>query len=227
MLNIRQIPIYDINKLRDANLNNVTFNNDRYTKISTSVSQEIEVTVTESVTKEDLNKIKSKKRIIETFDHYVKNVLPDIIDQDLTWIDNIISGKKEQETMLYNDDEFVICPDIKWDGVDINSVYLLAIVKNKKLRSLRNINGDNIRLIKKIYNVGAELMQTKFNYSESDFRAYVHYWPSFWQLHVHFNLINRPTTSALIDFAHSVKTIINNVAHNDQYYQMTDLEVLI
>ncbi|THU97752.1 HIT-like protein [Dendrothele bispora CBS 962.96] len=75
------------------------------------------------------------KRITEP---YISNFPP----SRTQWVTEILSGRAEQEKILFSSPEFVILPDMKWDLHTVGSLYLVAIVRDPSLRSLRDLRGD-------------------------------------------------------------------------------------
>jgi len=57
-------------------------------------------------------------------------------------VTEILSGRAEQNKVLFSSSEFIIIPDMKWDLHTVGSLYLLAIVRDPNLRSLRDLRGD-------------------------------------------------------------------------------------
>lgn len=72
--------------------------------------------------------------------------------------------RSERELIKYDtasdkekDDEengFILLPDLKWSG-KINELYLLAIVKKRGIKSLRDLTNDHLPLLKNILNKGS------------------------------------------------------------------------
>ncbi|KAF5351572.1 hypothetical protein D9758_007223 [Tetrapyrgos nigripes] len=75
------------------------------------------------------------KRITEP---YIANFPP----SRTQWVTEILSGRAEQNKILFSSPEFVILPDMKWDLHTVGSLYLVAIVRDPSLRSLRDLRGD-------------------------------------------------------------------------------------
>jgi len=44
-------------------------------------------------------------------------------------------------------------PDLKWSG-KINELYLLAVIKKRNIKSLRDLTADHLPLLKNILNKG-------------------------------------------------------------------------
>ena len=69
-----------------------------------------------------------------------------------------MDGKSEQDRIAYNNkcekEGFVLVPDLKWDGLTKETLYLLAIVRQKGIKSLRDLNGSHLHLLKRIRDEG-------------------------------------------------------------------------
>lgn len=225
ILTIKTMPIKNLSLINPKKIVK-TFENERFSKYEIIANNELEIIQTYPAKKEDFVKNSTNKiKILETPELYFKNVYPKIKNQNLEWIDNIILGNKEADKVLFNDDDFIFLPDLKWDLKDIDSLYYLAIVKDKRLMSLRDLNTNHLNLLNKIYNVGTELLCAKYNISKEKIRVYFHYHPSFWQLHVHFNLVNKKVSGAMIDFSHLMQNVINNINLMSDYYQKATIEI--
>lgn len=221
---IKSNTIDDINKIEYIE---ETFNNERFYKYNFLSNNENEILILYPANNDDLKKycsnIKIKHR--ESYEDYINNVYPVIINQNIDWIRNILDHKKENDNILYEDEYFVLMPDLKWDG-RLDSLYCLAIVKNYNLRSIRDLKGEHIQYLKHIYKKSLDIIKHKFNTDENQLRAYFHYHPSFWHLHIHFNLIQNNTLGACIDFSHSFNTVIQNLELHSEYYQKVDLDII-
>lgn len=59
----------------------------------------------------------------------------------LQWVYNILEHKAEADRILYEDTDdkngFLIAPDMKWTGEDMDSLYVSAIVKQRGIKSIR------------------------------------------------------------------------------------------
>lgn len=74
------------------------------------------------------------------------------------WVYNILEGKSEQDRILYNNkcerDGFVLLPDLKWDGLTKETLYLLAIVRRRGIKSLRDLDESVLPLLKRVRDEG-------------------------------------------------------------------------
>ena len=220
------------NNIFSKNINNCVkvLDNNRFQKYECSCDDILfDVSAINPALPEDIYKFSpsNKIRITESYQDYINNVYPKIVNQDRTWIYNILDGKSEQDDIIFENDYFVLLPDIKWDKKDMDCVYCLAIVKDRTIKSIRDLNGSHINLLKNIFHNSTKTMEKLYNVKSNRIRAYFHYHPSFWHLHVHFNLINIKSGSASSDAAHPLWNVIRNIELVDDYYQTVDIDVIM
>lgn len=77
---------------------------------------------------------------------------------------NCLEYKSEKDRIKYdsasendkNDEEngFLLLPDLKWSG-KIDELYLLAIIKKRNIKSLRDLTSDHLPLLQNILNKGS------------------------------------------------------------------------
>jgi len=101
------------------------------------------------------------------------------------WVENILNGISEQDKILYSDTDFVILPDMKWDLKTLTSLYLIAIVKDRTIKSLRDLRRTHIPLLKSIHAQATNVVSQKWGLGPGSLRMYVHYQPSYYHFHVH------------------------------------------
>ena len=83
---------------------------------------------------------------------------------------------------------------MKWDGINIDSLYLVAIVYRDDIKSLRDLNPNHrdwlIRLNKKIKTIIPQ--HYDYNVNPDELRIFIHYQPSYYHFHVHIVNIRHP-----------------------------------
>jgi m7GpppX diphosphatase len=94
----------------------------------------------------------SKKQlclISETRHRYETIVQPYIEKNQLNaqWVYNIIDGKSERERILFETDQFIVLPDIMWDGKAHDSLHILGLVKSHDIRSIRDLKSEHIPML--------------------------------------------------------------------------------
>jgi m7GpppX diphosphatase len=97
-------------------------------------------------------------------------------------IDEVLSGVSEADKVLYSCDEFVILPDMKWDLRTISALYLVAIARNGQVKSLRDLEGKHLSMLKAIRHEGQRVVRERWGSLIGGVRMYVHYQPSYCKL---------------------------------------------
>jgi len=141
----------------------------------------------------------------------------------LKWVYNILDGKAEQERVLLDDPEFVVLPDLRWDGKAIESMYVQAIVKEKNIKSLREIKHKHIELLQRILEKTKAVILSKCGIPSSSIRAFFHYPPSFYHLHVHFTTLENSRCGSETERAHLIEDVIDNLKLMPDYYEKKTL----
>jgi len=110
------------------------------------------------------------------------------------WVDNILSHKTESHKIVYEDPSpntgFLIIPDMKWDLTTLSSLYLVAIVHTRQIRSLRDLTHDHLPLLRKIRSEAVRTAKERWGIENGGLRMYIHYQPSYYHFHVHIVNIN-------------------------------------
>ncbi|CAD0206024.1 unnamed protein product [Chrysodeixis includens] len=171
--------------------------------------------------------------VLETPELYQKLTLPHIEKEqfNLQWVYNILEGKSEQERIVYDNkceqDGFVLLPDLKWDGITKETLYLLAIVRRRGIKSLRDLDESHLTLLKRIRDEGKKKIFEKYQVPASQLRVYFHYQPSFYHLHVHFTYLRHEAPGIYAEKAHLLDAAIANIEMIPDYYQKATLPFTI
>lgn len=212
--------------LDDLVIKNRTFDNGYIEKYNVISNIKGEMTIYETIPDEEIIKMRKKtKRIIESYDKYKNDVYPIAMKQDRQWIYNILEKKQEADTIIFENNNFILLPDLKWDGKDLKSMYFLAIVKRRDLLSIRELTEKELPLLEDIYYTGLKIIKEKYGKDETDFRVYFHYHPTYWHLHIHFTILDGSYYSS-VDNCHLLLNVIDNIKMNGRYYQKMNLEVI-
>lgn len=149
----------------------------------------------------------------------------------IKWIDNLLNNKAEADRLLIpseaTDNRFVMVMDYKWDGKTMDDLHCLAIVCAGDLHSLRDLTADHLPLLREIGAKCKAAIETKYQIPKSQLRLYFHYPPSFYHLHVHITHIHSDSGGALVDRAHLLSTVIQNIELKSDYYQQATLDVVV
>jgi hypothetical protein len=160
-----------------------------------------------------------RPRYLESYEDYIRNVLPEGLTRNRQWIYDIFDGKKEQDRILYQDDDFVLIPDIKWDGKEKWELRVVAFFKDRELHSMRDLTADNLELLEKVKDTGSKIINEKFKLDENQLKIFFHYRPTVWQLHMHFHCLFLKHTSSSIERAHSIYSVIENLKLDSDYFK--------
>jgi len=175
--------------------------------------------------------------INETYHMYSTVVQPyiqSIIDSgSLSWINNVVEGKKEAERLLVNHEEFVINVDTKWrthppplttprsewyNHPSTSDLYCLGIVKDSSITCIRDLRGHHIPLLKAMVKEGLAAIKSTYGVQvENQIRIFVHYQPQFYHFHIHFTRLENEVGCS-VERGHLVSDIIQNIEMDSQYY---------
>jgi m7GpppX diphosphatase len=147
--------------------------------------------------------------------------------EQLNWIYNILLGKEEQVKIIFENKEFILLPNICWDNNDINSLYYLALIKDKNIRCLRDIRSNHINILEDIDKGGKIAIKKKYGIEENEIITYVHYYPSYYHFHIHFVYLKNDLYETGTGRNYYLKTIINNLKLDPDYYKKTNMEMII
>lgn len=68
---------------------------------------------------------------------------------------------------------------MKWDLKTVSSLYLVSIVQDRTIRSMRDLRKSHIALLKEIRREAARIVSEKWGLGNGSLRIYVHYQPSY------------------------------------------------
>ncbi|XP_026764908.2 m7GpppX diphosphatase [Galleria mellonella] len=171
--------------------------------------------------------------VLETPELYEKLTLPFIKKEqfNLQWVYNILDGTSEQDRIVHDNkcekEGFVLLPDLKWDGLTKETLYLLAIVRQRGIKSLRDLNESHLPLLRRVQEEGKKKILEKYNIRDSQLRIYLHYQPSFYHLHIHFTYLRHEAPGIYAEKSHLLSTVIDNIEMMGNYYQKASLPFTI
>lgn len=141
----------------------------------------------------------------ETPEIYTRLVKPYVEEMSnngrLKWVHNILYEGAESERVVYKDfsennskEGFLILPDMKWDGVNLDALYLVAIVYRDDIKSLRDLRPEHKEWLTGLYNKIRSVIPGCYNYaiSPDELRIFIHYQPSYYHFHIHIVNIRHP-----------------------------------
>jgi m7GpppX diphosphatase len=92
-------------------------------------------------------------------------------------VEDILSGISESESICYSCPDFVILPDMKWDARTVSALYLVAIARDRELKSLRDLKARHLGMLNAIKREAEKIVNEK--YEKVRLRMFVHYQPSY------------------------------------------------
>eukprot|EP00088_Acartia_fossae_P071257 TRINITY_DN9748_c0_g1_i13.p1 TRINITY_DN9748_c0_g1~~TRINITY_DN9748_c0_g1_i13.p1 ORF type:complete len:705 (-),score=118.84 TRINITY_DN9748_c0_g1_i13:132-2192(-) len=177
---------------------------------------------------------RSPIHLIHETEHLYLSVTLPFIEQEqfsLDWVYNILDHKKEAERIIYENPDpnhgFLMAPDFKWTGAQIEDLYVLAIVHRKGIKSLRDLNSSHLPLLYNLRDQGLAAIQDKYGLASDKIRCYIHYQPSYYHLHVHFTALEYQAPGINCEKSHLLSDVISNIEKNGSYYQTTVLSFCV
>lgn len=161
----------------------------------------------------------------EMYRDYVVPYIETMKGDRLQWVYNILYHGKEAETVVYNDKSpqgFVLLPDMKWDGINMENLYLCCIVNRQDIASIRDLRGeDHLTWLAGIRDKIIDVCKEKYELSVDGLRIFVHYQPSYYHFHIHVVTVQHPGLGdgANIGKAILLDDIIDNLALDPGYYK--------
>jgi len=198
------------------------FSNDIYGKydaLPKPCNNTISTNIIKPATQKHINKYTQQLPYLlyETAHDYQQITKPYLEERNFSieWVYNILEHKKESERIVFEDPNpetgFVLLPDLKWDAKQVEDLYLIAIVHTRGLRSIRELNATHLPLLKNILTKGLASIRSKYNVESAQIRAYLHYYPSYYHLHVHFNHLQYDVGGHQVGKAHLLQDVIDNI----------------
>ncbi len=195
-----------------------TFSNDVYKKYK-SILNGVEG---ELIICSDLAKSNEfcKKIVSETYDEYLDFISKRDFNKE-QWVYNILDGVAEQDKILYKDEQVIIAPTYTWtDHTDFSKMYLLAFPTNRKLHSIRDLDGSHVELLQFIKTKTLEIIKTTYGYNSDVIKMYFHYAPSTYHLHIHFVLVSNTDVNSSCEYSHDLTNVIENLKICSDYYKL-------
>ncbi len=194
-----------------------TFSNDVYKKYNSTLNG----VQGELIVCSDLTKVDGfcKKIVQETYLEYLDFISKRDFKKE-QWVYNILDGIAEQDKILYKDDSIVVAQNYIWDGKDLSRMYLLAFPMDKKLHSIRDLDGTHIELLEFIKTKTLEIIKSTYGFDSVVIKMYLHYAPSTYHLHIHFVLVSNTDTNSSCEYSHELSNVIENLKINSDYYKL-------
>ncbi|KAJ2448942.1 hypothetical protein EV183_005176 [Coemansia sp. RSA 2336] len=199
---------------------------------SSTLGPDVRVSLVFPATQKHIDKHRRQQRrlVTETSELYTSAIKPFIDAQPasrIQWVYNILSKEVEAERIVFEDPDpengFIILPDLKWDAANSASMYLVAIVHRRDVKSLRDLTDAHLPLLKNVRDKAA-VAARKYHVPQDKLRLYIHYQPSYYHLHIHITNVDLEGRGIAADRAHLLDTVISNIEDiAPDYYQRVTL----
>ena len=213
------------------------FENDIYSKYLTEglFQNKIDVELIYPATQKqiDKNRLITYELFHETYDIYLKKTLPyinSIQQKDVTWIFNIFEKKTEEPIGEAPSKKFLILKDYTVADNDKALICLgIPIPDYFYIKSIRDLTQKELPLLEEFYNEGKKIIAKKYGCKTNEIKAYLHYPPSFYYLHIHYTNVNDPNnmSSSAINRAIDLNEIIQNIKMMNDYYQKITIDHIV
>ena len=144
------------------------------------------------------------------------------------WIYNILDEDAEAEKTFFKDKDkstgFTLCLDLD-AGSDVKETFhCLALVERRDVLSIRDLNASHLPLLRKLAGKGLDEVSRRFEVPKEEIRAYFHYHPSFYHLHLHYSHVELLEYGVTTERAHLISDVIQNIEMVGDYYQRVTLD---
>ena len=139
------------------------------------------------------------------------------------WIHEVIAEKREKERVKLRTPSFVLLPDVKTTRkCDEKRFHWLALVTDTTIRTLRDLRGRHVDMLKDIQAKALEKIEEEMGLQPDQIMCYIHYPPSVYQLHIHFK---HPIGTHDTLRMHSLASVINNLQLDPDYYAKSTIQM--
>jgi len=169
----------------------------------------------------------------ELYNTVVQPYIKSIVDSgSLSWIQNVIEGKKEKERLLVDHADFIINVDTKWrshppplttpqkewyNHPSTVDLYCLGIAKDSDITCIRDLRKEHVLMLKDMEKEGLDAIKTVYGVERDQIRVFVHYQPQFYHFHVHFTRLENEIGCA-VERGHLMGDILQNLDMDSEYY---------
>ncbi|RLV92486.1 m7GpppX diphosphatase [Spathaspora sp. JA1] len=174
--------------------------------------------------------------IRETPEMYTKYVMPYIESMKgdrIKWVYNILFEGKESESVIYHDKDpelgFVVLPDMKWDTINLQTLYLCCIVNRLDISSVRDLSSAHVEFLTNLQDKVKEITREKYGIDEDQLRVFIHYQPSYYHFHIHVVNLAHPGLGDGITIGKAIllDDVIDNLKLDGEYYKKKTMGYLL
>eukprot|EP00961_Rhodomonas_salina_P257514 3479985-Rhodomonas_salina.7 len=142
------------------------------------------------------------------------------------WIYDILEGRREQDAIIAETDDFILLPDTCAPNSD-TVVNWMVVFKDTSLLSIRNLNDTHTDMLKECKSRCIRELTGQRGFKAHQVMCYFHYLPSVFQLHLHVCAPYGQYTTQDIYKVIPIDNVISNIAIDSNYYQKATLSTVI
>jgi len=237
-----------------------TTSNDRFAQYCLQKRVDVVYDVTRNATPQDIARARAQQwfRVRETRLQYDTLVVPALerhAQRDV-WVRNVLDGTHEADRVILRDADWLLVRDPKFaDTCDLDQLYYLALFHDVRLRSLRDLSGEHLPLLRRVMaEATARVREAHFEgnayvQAQEYMRAqgvelarppqlvmFVQYHPTFWYLHVHVvtarsklftDWAGEAVALIALDRMHKLEDVIEKLELREDYYADAVLSTLV
>lgn len=200
--------------------------NDKFSRHDGASSNAISLTLISPANEVDIGKYVSQRACVvrETaalYDGVTRKFVDSLPPKQIAWVLAILNREAEMERLLYEDEHCMLLPDTKWDGRDVKALYVLAIIKDRALRSVRDLRGQHAPQLRALKSGVLACLKERYGVDASAVRAYFHYLPSFWHAHIHFNVLGCPSVGGGLNAGKAIllDDVVDALERDPRHYE--------
>ena len=142
------------------------------------------------------------------------------------WIDEIIRGEKEQNKVIYKNDDVVVVKDSKWrKDEDEKDMHYIMLFADDNLTCIRDLKGQHISMLQHGMEEGLRQIEGKHGMTRERLRIYFHYHPNYYRLHVH--IVAHSSCTIAMNNSIVFEQVLQNLAIDPAWYQTYSISVKV
>ena len=171
-------------------------------------------------------RVRSRQVVHETARAYCSPAMQEFIQSEIArkqWIYKIISGEKESDAVIFQNDDFVILPDTEAPN-EMGLLNWMVVFKDADLVCMRSLRGRHMGLLSDVLCKIRDLLPADVEAP----MVYFHYPPSVWQLHLHVaapcDMLRTTNSMQKVCF---LEDVISNLEIDPDYYAKATLSYVM
>jgi hypothetical protein len=141
------------------------------------------------------------------------------------WIYKIIEGTRETADKVFENDDFILTPDIEQNTE--NTANWLAIFKDRSLHSISDLRGMHVPMLERARDECLSAMTRCTNFRRYEIMCYFHYLLSVFQLHLHVCAPYGLYTTQDAYKVQPIDDVISNLRMDPLYYTRATITTVV